>query len=120
MNAVRRGCVRHGHVDVQGGRTRRRRVRVRTPVIGCRALVLAIFMWAEVETLRGYLGTLPNEIDRGPDERAIFDLARRHDLIIYDGAYLELALRRRMPFATLDRALITRARAEGAPLVRGA
>lgn len=72
----------------------------------------------EVDTLRNDLDAFPIEIDHVPDEGAIFDLARRHNLTFYDGAYLELAVRRRLPLATLDRALITAARAMGVGLVR--
>jgi predicted nucleic acid-binding protein len=44
---------------------------------------------------------------------AIVPLARKHGLSIYDGAYLELALRRSIPLASLDRSLRRAARAEG-------
>jgi predicted nucleic acid-binding protein len=40
-------------------------------------------------------------------------LADRHDLTVYDAAYLELALRQRLPLATLDRELAAAARREG-------
>jgi predicted nucleic acid-binding protein len=40
-------------------------------------------------------------------------LASRHDLTVYDAAYLELALRQRLPLATLDRELAAAARREG-------
>ena len=39
-------------------------------------------------------------------------LAERHHLTVYDAAYLELALRRALPLATLDRELRTAAEAE--------
>ena len=39
-------------------------------------------------------------------------LAERHGLTVYDAAYLELAQRRRLRLATLDRALIAAARSE--------
>lgn len=42
-----------------------------------------------------------------------FDLARRHNLTLYDAAYLELALRAGAALATLDRHLAEAARAEG-------
>ena len=44
-------------------------------------------------------------------------LARRHRLTVYDAAYLELALRKGYPLATLDAALSIAARAEGVPLI---
>jgi predicted nucleic acid-binding protein len=40
-------------------------------------------------------------------------LCDRHRLTVYDAAYLEVAIRRRLPLATLDRALATNARLEG-------
>ena len=40
-------------------------------------------------------------------------LARRHGLTVYDATYLELALRLRLPLASLDKELIAAARAEG-------
>lgn len=44
-------------------------------------------------------------------------LAERHDLTVYDAAYLELAQRRRLPLATLDRALIRAGEAEGVRVI---
>jgi predicted nucleic acid-binding protein len=41
---------------------------------------------------------------------AALALARRHDLSVYDAAYLELAIRESAPVATLDRALERAAR----------
>ncbi len=38
--------------------------------------------------------------------REILTLARNEDLTTYDAAYLELAVRRRLPLATLDKELI--------------
>lgn len=43
-------------------------------------------------------------------------LSRRHRLTAYDAAYLELALRRRLPLATFDRRLAHAAAAEGVSL----
>ena len=48
-----------------------------------------------------------------PDEATVMTLARRHGLTVYDAAYLELALRERLPLATLDAALAAAARQEG-------
>lgn len=42
-------------------------------------------------------------------------LAEKHRLTAYDASYLELALRRRLPLATLDAALTRAATAEGIP-----
>jgi|SRR5580700_1053516 predicted nucleic acid-binding protein len=49
----------------------------------------------------------------GPTAR----LAELHRLTLYDAAYLELALRRGLPLATLDEDLRTAAEAEGVPLL---
>jgi predicted nucleic acid-binding protein len=40
------------------------------------------------------LALLPFEVDDLPREGIVFELARRHDLSIYDAAYLELAQRK--------------------------
>lgn len=48
---------------------------------------------------------------------ASIQLASRHDLTIYDAAYLELAQRRRVDLATLDAALIRAAAAVGVRIV---
>lgn len=47
------------------------------------------------------------------------DLAARYNLTVYDAAYLELALRRQLPLATLDKALAKAARAEGVEMIGG-
>lgn len=53
-------------------------------------------------------------VSRGPEVMA---LARSHGLTVYDAAYLELARRRALPLATLDRRLADAARAAGIGLV---
>jgi len=45
------------------------------------------------------------------------ELAARHGLTLYDAAYLELALRRRLPLATLDRELRAAADVDGVELL---
>lgn len=45
--------------------------------------------------------------------QATIRLADLHGLTVYDAAYLELAQRRRLPLATLDKALADAARAAG-------
>lgn len=57
------------------------------------------------------------DFDHLPDETAVFGLARRHRLTVYDAAYLELALRQALPLATLDVALIDAARTEKVRLI---
>lgn len=44
-------------------------------------------------------------IDQAHDESVILALARAHHLSVYDAAYLEVAQRRTMPIASLDRRL---------------
>ena len=52
-------------------------------------------------------------IDDEHDASLLLDLARRHDLTVYDAAYLEVATRRSLPLATLDRRLRDAAAAVG-------
>ncbi len=59
------------------------------------------------------MARLPIEIDRDPEEAVVLGLARRHGLTVYDAAYLELAMRRQAPLATLDAALVRAAAVEG-------
>jgi predicted nucleic acid-binding protein len=63
------------------------------------------------------LRALPVATDAGEDEAVLMQLARRHRLSVYDASYLEFALRRGLPLATLDTALSDAARAEGVLLV---
>jgi len=66
--------------------------------------------------LRG-ISSLPIRIDRDPQEAGVLRLARTHRLTVYDAAYLELALRERIPLATLDKSLSAAARSERARLL---
>jgi predicted nucleic acid-binding protein len=66
--------------------------------------------------LRG-LSRLPIVVDRATNEQALLALARDRRLTVYDAAYLELALREKIPLATLDRALVRAARAEKVALL---
>jgi predicted nucleic acid-binding protein len=62
------------------------------------------------------LALLPVRIDPETDRHAwsaTLNLAERHRLTLYDAAYLELAKRRALPLATLDRELREAARGEG-------
>ena len=68
------------------------------------------------------LGALPIEVDVDTSSRALsecWSLAARHGLTTYDAAYLELAIRRGLPLATLDERLASAARAEGVGLAVG-
>ena len=49
--------------------------------------------------------------------RATLRLAERHRLTVYDAAYLELAMRRGLPLASLDRELRVAAKTESIPLL---
>ena len=62
------------------------------------------------------LESLPLLVDPGHSAsvtRQVIRLARAYRLTSYDAAYLELALRRGLPLATLDKALRAAAAAEG-------
>lgn len=70
-----------------------------------------------VEGFLGALGEIGIVLDTGAESGAVMDLARRHRLTAYDALYLELALRRALPLATLDRALGAAAEAEDVALI---
>ena len=66
------------------------------------------------------LAVLPIGIDAETDRQAwgaTVRLAARHRLTMYDAAYLELAQRRGLPLATLDKELRDAATAEGVILL---
>ena len=65
------------------------------------------------------LGSLPIRVLRSEWLRniALESLARKHNLAVYDIAYLDLALRENLPLATSDQELIKAARAEGVALI---
>ena len=58
------------------------------------------------------------EIDENHNEASILSLTRQHELSVYDAAYLEVALRRNLPLATLDRRLREAAETMGVAVVR--
>jgi predicted nucleic acid-binding protein len=65
------------------------------------------------------LALLPIGVDPDTDRHAwgaTMRLADRHRLTVYDAAYLELAQRRGLPLATLDKELRQAAKAEGVVL----
>jgi predicted nucleic acid-binding protein len=66
----------------------------------------------------GALGTTIDEPDYGRTARVVYPLAERYGLTVYDAAYLELAMRRDAPLATLDEALIRAARQAKVRLIR--
>lgn len=66
------------------------------------------------------LALLPVQLDAETERHtwgAILCFAVRHNLTLYDAAYLELAKRRGLPLATLDADLRTAARAEKVQLL---
>jgi predicted nucleic acid-binding protein len=63
------------------------------------------------------LSELRIEMDAARDDLPLLDLARQHNLAVYDAAYLALALRERLPLATLDKRLQAAATAEGIALL---
>lgn len=65
---------------------------------------------------------LPINVDKETERHAwsgTLLLAGRHRLTLYDAAYLELAIRRGLPLATLDLELRNAASAENVPLLGG-
>ena len=58
------------------------------------------------------LAALPIDTDDDTDLNTAYELAKAYRLTIYDAVYLELALRRDVPIATLDRALRRAAQSE--------
>jgi predicted nucleic acid-binding protein len=66
------------------------------------------------------LALLPVKVDAEADRQAwsaTLHLAERHGLTVYDAAYLEIASRRKIPLATLDRQLRAAAASEGIQLM---
>ena len=66
------------------------------------------------------LALLPVKVDAEADRQAWGDtlhLAERHGLTVYDAAYLEIAFRREVALATLDRQLRAAAASEGVQLL---
>ena len=57
-------------------------------------------------------------MDDEHDESRLLDLGRRFELTVYDAAYLEVAIRRSLPLATLDRRLREAAEAIGVAVVQ--
>jgi predicted nucleic acid-binding protein len=74
---------------------------------------------ANTVTWLGFLASLPITADEETTAHAFTDtlnLAREHSLSSYDAAYLELAMRRGLPLATLDEKLKVAAQAVGVSL----
>jgi predicted nucleic acid-binding protein len=60
---------------------------------------------SETATFLALLDELPLSIEPLPADSGVLQLAREHQLSVYDASYLELALREGLPLATLDNAL---------------
>jgi len=75
---------------------------------------------AGIEAFLNHLNALEIVVDRQTHSQAwgkILDLAYQYKLSTYDAAYLELALRRGLPLATLDQALRQSAKDSGVTLL---
>ena len=77
---------------------------------------------SEADSIRfiALLTELPIIIEQESPERMIkeiFALARKHELSSYDASYLDLAMRKGLPIATLDNNLIAAAKRSQVPIV---
>jgi predicted nucleic acid-binding protein len=63
------------------------------------------------------LARLRITVDHAPQEAELLSLSRRHRVTVYDASYLELALRKNLPLATLDLHLARTAHTENLPLL---
>ena len=63
------------------------------------------------------IGELNIEYETAHDRDALMGLARDHQLTVYDAAHLEVARRRHLVLATLDRRLAGAARSAGVSLI---
>ena len=68
---------------------------------------------AESDEMLAAVDALGIALDTAADSGHVMALARRHGLTAYDSTYLELALRRKKPLTSLDKALTAAAEAEG-------
>jgi len=89
-----------------------------------RAVVPALWLYEVanvVELAVRKLADLPVEVEN-PDQRQVFvsvrTLASQYQLTAYDAAYLELAIRHKLPLASLDKALSRAALAAGVNTVQ--
>lgn len=76
--------------------------------------------WPDLELSVALLDTLDIRIDTTEIAgrwMALIQLARTHRLSLYDALYLDLAMRERLPLATVDAALARAAEAVGVALV---
>jgi predicted nucleic acid-binding protein len=69
------------------------------------------------------LSELPIIVEQEPPERMIkeiFALAREHKLSSYDASYLDLAMRKGLPIATLDKNIIAAAKRSNVQIIKDA
>ena len=71
--------------------------------------------WEEIPGRLSFLDGLQITTDAAPNILAALDLARLYGLTVYDALYLELAIRRQAPLATLDNKLRRAASEAGVP-----
>jgi predicted nucleic acid-binding protein len=64
------------------------------------------------------LGRLRIDVEALFPTPRVMELARKHNLSVYDAAYLALAMRESLGMATLDRVLESACRIEAIPLLR--
>jgi predicted nucleic acid-binding protein len=83
--------------------SRRKRIRPDQPAV----------LWAQLELLPVETEAALNAVQA----KAVLVLSEKHGLTTYDAAYLELALRRQLPLATLDTELRKAAQLEGLSLL---
>jgi predicted nucleic acid-binding protein len=74
---------------------------------------------ADIQEYIGLLESMPILVVRGEwlSNIALESLARKHNLAAYDVAYIDLALREKLPLATSDQALRKAAVAEGVTVI---
>ncbi len=76
--------------------------------------------WSDMETQMADLLRLPFQVDHPSVDQVTSTTARlalANNLTVYDAAYLEIALRRGIPLATLDRRLAAAARDAGVEVI---
>lgn len=74
----------------------------------------------ETDSVRAMLASLPIDLDDADPTNAADEalhVARQYELTVYDASYLELAVRKELPLATLDRRLTKSAVAMNVKLV---
>jgi len=77
---------------------------------------------ADITRFIALIAELPIIVKQEPPERMtkeIFALAREHKLSTYDASYLDLAMRKGLPIATLDKNLIAAAKRSKVPILSG-